>query len=95
MRNNGTKNHWIGLRLRGKKSNRLGLGARVSVVDDRGAQTVFEVTTSSSYLSASDPRIIAGLGAASFSTLQIQWPSGVTQRISNLPVDRYHQIEEP
>jgi hypothetical protein len=95
MRNNGTKNHWIGLSLRGKKSNRLGLGARVSVVDDRGAQTVFEVTTSSSYLSASDPRIIAGLGAASFSTLQIQWPSGVTQRISNLPVDRYHQIEEP
>jgi enediyne biosynthesis protein E4 len=95
MRNNGTKNHWIGLSLRGKKSNRLGLGARVSVVDDRGALTVFEVTTSSSYLSASDPRIIAGLGAASFSTLQIQWPSGVTQRISNLPVDRYHQIEEP
>ena len=93
--NNGTKNHWIGLSLRGKKSNRLGLSARVSVVDDRGARTIFDVTTSSSYLSANDPRIIAGLGAASVSSVQIQWPSGVTQRISIIPLDRYHHIEEP
>lgn len=96
FKNNGTKNHWIGLSLRGKKSNRLALGARVSIVDDRGGRTIFDVTTSSSYLSANDPRIIAGLGAVgAVSSLQIQWPSGVTQRLSKLPVDRYHNVEEP
>ena len=39
--------------------------------------------------------MLAGLGAASVSSVQIQWPSGVTQRISKMPVDRYQHIEEP
>jgi enediyne biosynthesis protein E4 len=96
----GKRNHgngyWIGLALRGKKSNRMALGARVSVGDNREDLTIFEVATSSSYLSANDPRIIVGLGSAlSVSSILIKWPSGVEQKLSNLPVDRYHYIDEP
>jgi hypothetical protein len=94
--NNGPKNHWIGLELRGKKSNRMALGARVTVETDRGERTIFHVSTSSSYLSANDPRIIAGLGpSVAISSVLIKWPSGVEQRLSNLKINRYHQIEEP
>jgi hypothetical protein len=94
--NDGTKNHWIGLELRGKKSNRMALGARVTVEIDRGDRTIFEVSTSSSYLSANDPRINAGLGpTTSVTSVVIKWPSGSEQRLSNLKVDQYHHIEEP
>ena len=93
---NGTKNHWIGLELRGKKSNRMAIGARVTVELDRGDRTIFEVNTSSSYLSANDSRIIAGLGpTGALSSVLIKWPSGREQRLSNLKVNCYHQIEEP
>ncbi len=63
MRNNGTKNHWLGLALVGAKSNRQGLGARVTVVGANGSKQVFDVTTAGSYLSSNDPRILVGLGA--------------------------------
>ena len=95
MRNNGTKNHWIGLTLTGKKSNRKGLGARVIVTDVRGRKTHCDVTTSSSYLSAGDGRVLVGLGAANApSNVEIRWPSGAVQKIENLPTDRYHSITE-
>ncbi|MDT7778719.1 MAG: enediyne biosynthesis protein, partial [Acidobacteriota bacterium] len=50
LRNNGTKNHWLGLALAGSKGNRQGLGARVFVTDSGGGRQVFDVTASGSYL---------------------------------------------
>src|SRR5260370_22097399 len=64
LRNDGTRNHWIGIRLVGGKSNHDGIGARVVVTDNRGLRQIFDVSTAGSYLSASDPRIIAGVGTA-------------------------------
>ena len=95
LRSDGTKNHWLGIRLIGSRSNRDGLGARVIVRDSSGRQQIFDVSTSGSYLSASDPRIVAGLGSAnSVSNIEVHWPSGTTQIISKPEIDRYLIINE-
>jgi len=93
FRNEGTKNHWIGLSLAGAKPNRSALGARVTLVDATGRQQTREVTTAGSYLSSNDPRVLFGLGAAAgVKTLEIRWPSGRTQKIENPGIDRYLTI---
>ncbi|MDX6560020.1 MAG: enediyne biosynthesis protein, partial [Blastocatellia bacterium] len=69
--------------------------ARVIVTDGSGHREIFDESTAGSYLSASDPRIIAGLGNAStVRTVEIRWPSGLRQTISNPEVDRYLIINE-
>ncbi len=62
LKNNGTKNHWIGISLVGARSNRTGIGARITVTHDAGKKQIFDATTSGSYLSSNDARIIVGLG---------------------------------
>ncbi|HXG91945.1 MAG TPA: CRTAC1 family protein [Blastocatellia bacterium] len=95
LRNNGTKNHWLGLQLVGTKSNRNGLGARVVVTDATGRKQIFDATSAGSYISSSDPRILVGLGAATaVRSVEVRWPSTRTQLIENLQVDRYHTITE-
>ncbi len=93
LRNEGTKNHWLGLTLAGAKPNSSALGARVTLVDATGRRLVREVTTAGSYLSSNDPRLIFGLGsAASVRSLEIRWPGGRTQKIENPAVDRYLSV---
>ncbi len=95
LRNEGTKNHWLGLTLAGAKPNRAALGARVTLIDASGRQQMREVTSAGSYLSSNDTRLVFGLGAAtSVKSLEIRWPSGRTQKLESLAVDRYHTIEE-
>lgn len=96
LRNNGTKNHWLGLSLVGSKSNRSGIGARITVTDNSGRKQIFDANTSGSYLSSSDPRIIIGLGEASkVSKLELRWPSGTVQVIAEPQLDRYMVVNEP
>ncbi|MDQ3585265.1 MAG: CRTAC1 family protein [Acidobacteriota bacterium] len=96
LRNDGTKHHWLGLSLAGTKSHRSGTGARVSVTDSTGRKQIFDVTNAGSYLSSHDPRIIVGLGAATaVSSIEIRWPSGQKQTVSNPAIDRYATIKEP
>jgi hypothetical protein len=95
LRNNGTKNHWLGIALAGSKSNRQGIGARVVVADNNGHRQIFDVSSAGSYLSANDPRIIAGLGNASgVKNVEVHWPSGRVQTLSNPEIDRYITINE-
>jgi enediyne biosynthesis protein E4 len=94
LHNNGTTNHWLGIRLVGSKSNRDGIGARVTVADSSGRRQMFEVSTAGSYLSASDPRIIAGLGSANVQTVEIRWPSGIVQTLRPPAIDRYISVNE-
>jgi hypothetical protein len=95
FRNNGTKNHWLGLRLRGSVSNRDALGARITITRADGSKRIFDVTRAGSYLSSNDPRVLVGLGSGSVRPrVEIRWPSGKTQRLENLEIDRYHTIEE-
>ena len=95
LRNDGSKNHWIGIKLKGERSNRDGLGARVIVTDGRGQHQYFDVSTSGSYLSSSDPRIIAGLGTSTeVKSVEVRWPSSRTQTVTSPQVDKYLTIDE-
>ena len=96
LRNDGTKNHWLGLSLSGTKSHRSGTGARVVVTDSTGRRQTFDATNSGSYLSANDSRLLVGLGAAGgVATIEIRWPSGQKQTITKPDMDRYLTIREP
>lgn len=90
-----TSNHWITLRLIGHRSNRDGIGAVVELKTPQGAQWT-TVTTSSGYLSASDPRVHFGLGSSpTAGCIRIQWPSGILQTIRDVPADRQIEVNEP
>ena len=87
-------NHWIGLHLQGTKSNRDAIGARVTL--KVGARVlVDEVRSGSSYDSNSDIRLHFGLGSATkIDSLQVRWPSGLTERFENISVDSIHTLKE-
>jgi hypothetical protein len=90
-----TSNHWTTLKLVGHKSNRDGIGAQVKVTTKQGSQWGM-VTTSSGYLSASDPRLHFGLGQAEkIDRIEIRWPSGIQQVLTDKEVDRQLTIDEP
>jgi hypothetical protein len=96
LRNSGTKNHWLGINLVGSKSNRQGLGARIVVSESSGRKQTFDVSTASSYLSSSDPRVVVGLGPmVNLTSVEVRWPSGRKQVISKPETDRYLTITEP
>jgi enediyne biosynthesis protein E4 len=90
-----TANHWLTLRLVGHKSNRDGIGAVVKLTAGQSSQWV-TATAAGSYLSSSDLRIHFGLGnnprAAS---IEIHWPSGITQTLSDVKADQQLQVDEP
>ena len=87
-------NHWIAIRTAGTKSNRDGIGARITI--KIGPRTlVDEVRSGSSYISNNDMRVHFGLGAATkIDWLQIRWPSGLTERFTNITVDKIHTLKE-
>jgi len=82
---NHTGNGWIRLKLVGTTSNRDAYGARVRVTVGRETQTQ-EVHSGSSYLSASDRRLLFGLGKAmQADRVEIRWPSGRVQPLGPIP----------
>ncbi len=95
LRNDGGSDaHWLGIDLRGIKSNRDGIGARVEVYI-KGRQLVREVRAGGSYLSSHDLRLLFGLGREEVAErLVIQWPGGAKQTIENAQGNQYLLIEE-
>jgi hypothetical protein len=91
----GNQAHWLGLRLVGTRSNRDGIGCRVEVVTD-GAPQRYEVQTAAGYLSASDKRLLIGLGAAATAKrVEIRWPSGAVQTLEDVPARQFLTVTEP
>ncbi|MGA2811731.1 MAG: CRTAC1 family protein [Candidatus Acidiferrum sp.] len=93
---NTTKNaeHAALFRLIGTKSNKAGIGARVTVVAG-DLEQFNEVRGGSSYLSQNDLRLHFGLGAhASMDKVEVLWPSGSKQDFENLPGDFIYSIQE-
>ena len=87
--------HWLELRLKGTKSNRDGIGARVTIFAG-GKQQMQERVASSGYLSQNDGRLHFGLGAAAVvDKMEIRWPSGREQTLEAVPADRMMTVEEP
>lgn len=87
--------HWLAIKLRGTKSNRDGIGARVEIFASGKRQTA-ERVAGSGYLSQNDDRLHFGLGTNSkVDKLVVHWPSGREQTLDNLDVDRVLNVEEP
>ncbi len=87
--------HWTSLQLTGTHSNRSAIGASVKITAG-GRQQLSEVRSGGSYLSQSDFRLHFGLGsAATIDRIDIQWPSGAKQVLTNQPVNRVLKITEP
>jgi len=97
LRNNAARaNHWLGLNLVGKKCNSDAIGARISYQAGDLRQSRFKVG-GGSYLSYHDPRVVLGLGKhEKVDWLEIKWPqpSGLVQRFTELPTNRYIKIVE-
>jgi len=84
----GSRQHWLGVRL--LTGSRDALGA-VAVLRREGERPLMRrAHTDGSYLSASDPRILFGLGQnARPGVLEVRWPNGRLERFRDLGVDRY------
>jgi hypothetical protein len=87
-------NHWVAFKTVGTRSNRDGIGAKITV--KVGARTlVDEVRSGSSYISQNDLRVHFGLGsAAKLGSVQVRWPSGLVEQFDNLSVDAFHTLTE-
>jgi hypothetical protein len=88
-------NHWLTIALKGTKSNRDGIGARVEVTAN-GRKQVAERIAGSGYLSQDDGRLHFGLGNSTrVDKVTIHWPSGRDQVVENPAIDRVITVEEP
>ncbi len=96
LRNDGgNRAGWLSLELVGTRSNRDAIGAVVRTVTDTGLTQSHTVATASSYLSASDKRVLVGLGGASRVRLvEIRWPSGAVQRLEDVGVNQRLTVTE-
>ena len=86
-------NRWIKIRPEGTKSNRSALGARV-VVRYGGKVQVQELMSQTSFLSANDPRLHFGLGAAETADVEIRWPLGAVEKYAGLAAGQLVTIRE-
>jgi hypothetical protein len=95
LRNDGgNTNHWLQIFLVGTKSNRDGVGARVTLMA-RDLVLHDERKGGMSYQSAQDPRLHFGLGdRTKVDTLEIRWPSGLVTKLADVSVDQIITIEE-
>jgi hypothetical protein len=95
LRNDGgNRNHWLGIRLVGTNSNRDGIGAKV-IVTAAGKRTTKQRLSGGSYCSASDPRLLFGLGAnAKVDEIEVRWPSGKITNLKNISANQYLTITE-
>ena len=86
--------HWLALQLVGSKSNRDGIGARV-IVRSGGLTQVNHVTTSTGYACSSELAVHFGLGrSARVDTIEIEWPSGSRQSLTNVAADQFLTVRE-
>ena len=88
-------NHWLEIDLEGVRSNRDGIGAQVFVTANGKAQVRYQ--GGGMHRFAQDHhRIHFGLaGNTRADSVTVNWPSGITQTISNLPADEIVHIQEP
>jgi len=97
LRNNSGKgNHWLGVRLIGKRANRDAVGALITWQSGDLKRHVFKVG-GGSYLASHDPRAVLGIGSRTkIDWVEVKWPkpSALVERFIGLPLDRYITLEE-
>jgi enediyne biosynthesis protein E4 len=97
LRNNiGRENHWLGVRLVGKKSNPDAVGARLTYQAGELKRSRVKVGVGG-YLSCHDPRVVLGIGKRKkIDWLEVKWPlpGGSIELFTELPIDRYITLVE-
>ena len=96
--NPGFGNHWLSVRLVGKRSNRSAIGARIRVVaiEETTKFTIHRRVNSGGTFGANPFRQHIGIGKANkIDRLEIMWPTtGITQRFEDIPMDKSIEIVE-
>jgi len=93
-RNNGVKGrNWLTVRTEGVKSNRAGIGARLTATAG-GVRQVFEVRSSGSFLSGNDLRVHVGLADSKEADVEIRWPSGQVDRYGKVAANQFYLARE-
>jgi len=96
LNSGGTGNHWLTLELVGRYSNRDAIGAKVKLTTASGRMLYNHVSVSVGFMSSSDKRVHFGLGAEiQIRSVEIQWPRGAVQTLSNINADQFLRVEEP
>jgi hypothetical protein len=94
---NGNQNDMLRVKTVGTKSNRDGIGAKVTLTSSTGARLFSMVKTGSSYLSQSELPLTFGLGKphpGKTVSLEILWPSGQRDSIPNLHPNQSITVRE-
>jgi hypothetical protein len=89
-------NHWLGIRLIGRKANIDAIGAKIIYQAGKLKRQITKVG-GGSYLSSQDPRMMLGFGLETkVDWVEVHWPqpSGKIERFTSLPIDRYITIIE-
>jgi hypothetical protein len=95
LRNDGgNANHWLEVLLIGTRSNRDGIGASLKLTSEDLVR-VEQAKGGMSYMSASDPRILFGLGKRDrIDSLEITWPSGQVDKLMKVSIDQIIAVKE-
>ena len=87
--------HWLAIRLHGRRSNRQGLGAVVHVRLPDGRDLYNHATTTVGYACSSEALVRFGLGSNRVAqSIEIRWPGGGVQQISNIAGGRIVDVVE-
>jgi hypothetical protein len=96
--NPGFDNHWICIRLVGRRSNRSAIGVRIRLdISEAGElRSVYKRVTSGGSFGANPLRQQVGLGKATkIDLIEIYWPTtDTTQQFKNVDVDQYVEVVE-
>jgi enediyne biosynthesis protein E4 len=94
LRNDGAKGSWLMVRTVGRRGNRDGIGARLTVRASGLTQT-WEVRRTAGIYSFSDPRAHFGLGEAEKADLlRVEWPGGKVDEFRDVPAGRHYVVDE-
>jgi enediyne biosynthesis protein E4 len=89
------KNHWLKLQLEGTRSNRSGYGTLITVMAGDLILSA-EALCPTGFLSQGDARPHFGLGPRQeVDRLELRWPSGTTQVLTNIAADQILKLREP
>jgi hypothetical protein len=94
---NGNQNDMLRVKLVGTRSNRDGIGAKVTLTTNTGARLVRMVKTGSSYASQSELPLTFGLGkpeAGKIVSIEIMWPSGQRDSLSKISANQFITVKE-
>ncbi len=88
-------NYWITIETVGVKSNRNGIGARVTCVTEDGIRQIDDVRSGGSYYSQNDLRVHFGVGQQKrIKSIEIRWPSGQTDVLTDIAVNQFLVVKE-